>query len=190
MKMNLQLFALTTEQVENIQIDHGLVYANYGETDEKKLGPTRGGGSFEVTKNLRDIEYDERKGKTKGVQVVDTIDAKLNVSHLDSSLATLALAMPYAKYDAVAEEITCGNDAIGVIPNTAYLKNITMFAKVIGGGYKKITLFNAMSEADFTLAAAPKAEGVMPLEVFAHWDAFDDTKLLYKIEDVDTIVTT
>ncbi len=181
--------ALTQQQVENIQIDHGIVYINYGETDQKMLGPTRGGGQFQVTKNIRDIEFDGRKGKTKGLQVVDEIDAQLTVTHLDASLETLQLAMPYAKYDETGKKITCGNDSVGIIPEEAYLKNVTMFAKVVGGGYKKITLYNAMSEADFTLTAAPKAEGEMPLEVYAHWDAYDDTALLYEIEDVPSIAT-
>lgn len=181
--------ALTRQQVENIQIDHGLVFVNYGETDQKQLGPTRGGGEFVVTKNIRDIEYDGRRGKTKGIQVVDEIDAHLTVTHLDASLETLKLAMPYAKLDAQGKKITCGADALGVIPAEAYLKNVTMFARVIGGGYKKITLYNAMSEADFTLTAAPKGEGEMPLEVYAHWDAYDDEADLYEIEDIDAIAT-
>lgn len=181
--------ALTQQQVENIQIDHGLVFVNYGETDQKQLGPTRGGGEFVVTKNIRDIEFDGRKGKTKGIQVVDSIDAQLTLNHLDASLETLQLAMPYAKLDELGKKISCGSDALGVIPDTAYLKNVTMFAKVIGGSYKKITLHNAMSEADFTLTAAPKGEGEMPLEVYAHWDAYDDTALLYEIEDVPSIAT-
>lgn len=174
--------ALTEQQVENIQIDHGLVFVNYGETDQKQLGPTRGGGEFTVTKSIRDIEYDGRKGKTKGLQVVDEIDAQLALTHLDASLETLQLAMPYATLE--GDKITCGNSAVGIIEEAAYLKNVTMFAKVVGGGYKKITLYNALSEADFTLSAAPKGEGEMPLEVFAHWDAYDDTALLYEIEDV------
>lgn len=175
---------LTQQQVENIQIDYGIVFVNYGETDQVQLGPTRGGGQFQVTKNIRDIEYDGRKGKTKGMQVVDEINALLTVTHLDASLETLKLAMPYAKYDELTSKITCGSAALGILPDTAYLKNVTMFAKIVGGGYKKITLYNAMSEADFSLTAAPKAEGEMPLEAYAHWDAMDDTKDLYDIENV------
>lgn len=181
--------ALTQQQVENIQIDHGIVYVNYGEDDQKMLGPTRGGGQFQVTKNIRDIEFDGRQGKTKGLQVVDEIDAQLTVTHLDASLETLRLAMPYATYDETAKKLTCAGDNVGIVPEEAYLKNVTMFAKVVGGGYKKITLFNAMSEADFTLTAAPKGEGEMPLEVYAHWDPMDDTQPLYEIEDVASIAT-
>jgi len=177
--------ALTQEQIENIQIDYGIVYINYGEAEERQLAPTRGGGTFTVTKNIREIEYDGRKGKTKGMQVVDEINAMLSVPLLDTSMENLALAMPWATYSGGKLSAKSGN--LGVIQDSAYLSNITLFAKVIGGGYKKITLYNAMTENDFSLAAAPKAEGVVTLEVHAHWNAENDTADLYDIEDVGTI---
>jgi len=177
--------ALTQEQVENIQIDYGIVYINYGETGVRQLAPTRGGGTFTVTKNIREIEYDGRKGKTKGMQVVDEINAMLSVPLLCASMDNLALAMPWATYSDGKLSAESGN--LGVIQDSAYLSNVTLFAKVIGGGYKKITLYNAMTENDFSLAAAPKAEGVITLEVHAHWDAEDDAADLYDIENVGTI---
>jgi len=93
--------------------------------------------------------------------------------------------MPWATYSDGKLSAESGN--LGVIQDSAYLSNVTLFAKVIGGGYKKITLYNAMTENDFSLAAAPKAEGVVTLEVHAHWDAEDDTADLYDIEDVESI---
>ena len=185
-KVNLQHFGgLTKEQIENIQIDYGLVYINYGETGGRQLAPTRGGGTFSVTKNIREIEYDGRKGKTKGMQVVDEINATLSVPLLCASMDNLSLAMPWATY--ANGKLSAKSTDLGVIKDSAYLSNITMFAKVIGGGYKKITLYNAMAENDFSLAAAPKAEGVIQLEVSAHWDAEDDAADLYDIEDVENI---
>ncbi len=177
--------ALTQEQVENIQIDYGLIYLNYGVAGERRLAPTRGGGTFNVTKNIREIEYDGRKGKTKGMQVVDEINAMLSVPLLDTSMDNLALAMPWATYSGGKISGKSGN--LGVIPNSAYVENITLLAKVIGGGYKQITLYNAMAENDFSIAAAPKSEGVINLEVHAHWDAEDDTVDLYDVQDVETI---
>ena len=176
---------LTQEQIENIQIDYGLVFINYGEVGERQLAPTRGGGTFSVTKNIREIEYDGRKGRTKGMQVVDEINAMLSVPLLCASMDNLALAMPWATYS--DGKLSAKSSDLGAINDSAYLSNITMFAKVIGGGYKKITLYNAMTENDFSLAAAPKAEGVITLEVHAHWDAEDDTADLYDIEDVESI---
>jgi len=176
---------LTQEQIKNIQIDYGIVYINYGKEGERPLAPTRGGGTFTVAKNIREIEYDGRKGKTKGMQVVDEINATLSVPLLCASMDNLALAMPWATY--ANDKLSAKSGNLGAIQGSAYLSNITMFAKVIGGGYKKITLYNAMAENDFSLAAAPKAEGVIQLEVSAHWDAEDDTKDLYDIEDVESI---
>lgn len=181
----VEKMALTQEQIENIQIDYGLVYINFGKTGERRLAPTRGGGTFNVSKNIREIEYDGRKGKTKGAQVVDEINAMLSVPLLDTSLDNLSLAMPWATY--ASDKISAKSSNLGVVQSTAYLENITLFAKVIGGGYKQITLYNAMSENDFSLAATPKAEGVITLEVSAHWDATDDTADLYDIQDIETI---
>ena len=172
----------TTEQVENIQIDYGLVYVNLGVTGERKLGPSRGGGTFTVTKTLRDIEFDGSRGKTKGMQHIDDVNAMLSVVNLDTSMDNLAIAMPFATYE--SDVLTCKSSNIGIVPDGAYLSNVVMFAKLISGGYKKITLFNAMAENDFSLAAVPKGEGVVSLEIHAHWDVLDDDEDLYKIEDV------
>jgi len=176
---------LTQEQIENIQIDYGIVYVNYGAVGEAQLAPTRGGGTVTITKNIRDIEFDGRKGKTKGMQVVDEVNAMLSVPLMDTSMDSLAKAMPWATY--AANKLSVKSANLGVIADSAYLTNITLFAKVIGGGYKKITLYSAMNESDFSLAAVPKDEGVIQLEVYAHWDPQDDTKDLCDIEDIETI---
>ncbi|MBO0962495.1 hypothetical protein J1P26_22635 [Neobacillus sp. MM2021_6] len=176
---------LKKEQMENIQIDYGIVILNYGEEDAERLGPTKGGAEFNATKNIRDIEFDGAMGKTKGMQVIDEMDASLKFSILDTSLSTLAKTMPQADYDGVAKIIK--NGAGGAIPASKYFKNITMFAKTMKGTYKKITLYNAMNESDFVLSSAPKAEGEIALEVFAHWDPEEVEENLYSIEDVTSI---
>ncbi|WP_291350381.1 hypothetical protein [Desulfosporosinus sp.] len=175
---------LTTEQLENVQIDYGIIFKNFGELDAAMLGPTRGGGEFKATATVRQIPFDGQKGDTKDMKVVEDINASLTVITLDTSMASLALAMPWATYDSVAGTITCTSANIGVIASEAYLKNVTMFCKVIGGGYRKITLYNAMSDKEFALAAKPKGEGEVSLEIKAHWDATDDTANLFKVETV------
>lgn len=175
---------LTATQIENIQIDYGIIYLNYGEVTQEKLGPTKGGGGFTATKNIRDIEYDGGIGKSKGMQIIDEINAMLKVGIMDTNLETVGKLMPHASYDGGTAKIT--NDTGGVIDDAKYLTNVTIFAKVIGGGYKKITLFNAMNEADFVLSAAPKAEGVYGVEFYAHWDP-TNLDNLFEIEDVANI---
>lgn len=177
---------LTQEQIENIQIDYGMVYLNYGATGETPLAPTRGGGTFEVKKNIRDIDFDGKKGKTKGMQVLDECDAMLKIPLLNVSLDNLALAMPYATY--AADKISMKSTNFGVLPSGAYIENVALICKTVGGSYKLIKIYSGMNEADFSLAATPKGEAVINFEIAAHWDAQDDTKDLYSIEDIDAIL--
>ncbi|MGO4887067.1 hypothetical protein ACJ2A9_04855 [Anaerobacillus sp. MEB173] len=174
---------LKKEQVENIQIDHGLVFVNYGTDSQRQLGPTKGGCSFTASKVIRDIDFDGSMGKTKGLQVIEEMGAMLSFAIMDTSLSTLAVGLPDAEYDETLKIIKNGQG--GVIPTSKYLENITMFAKTAGGKYKKITLFNALNESDLVLSTAPKAEGEIPFEVNAHWNPEDENDLLYSIEDVD-----
>lgn len=177
---------LKKEQIENVQIDYGIIIMNYGETDQERLGPTRNGGEFNATKNIRDIEHDGQMGKTKGLQIIDEINALLKTTILDTQLGTLAKVMPHADYDETTKIIK--NAALGPIPAGKYIKNVTMFAKVIKGGYKKITLYNAMNETDFVITAGAKSEGEVALEFHAHYDPEgEEEQTIFTIEDVTEI---
>ena len=177
--------ALTQTQIDNVQIDYGIAYLNYGLASQRMLGPTRGGGEFKVKGKIRDIDFDGGKGKTKGLQVIEDIAATLSVTVLDMQMDNLAIAIPYADYTNGVLTAKSGN--VGAIQSSAYITNVTMFCKTVGGSYKKITLYNAMSESDFGFKAKPKAEGEIQLDVEAHWDALDDTSNLFSIEDVGSI---
>ncbi len=179
------------KQLENIQIDYATIYANYGESNQRLLGPTKGGGSFEATAEIRDIEFDGSRGKTKGMQYIDSIEAVLKVVSLAITDEDLELAMPFLKKSTEDGNNTyiCDGDSIGIVENEKYLKNITAFGKKTGGKYVKITLFNAMNEAPFSLSMIPKGEGEMSLEVYGHWESDDTANMdeLFEITNVDSI---
>jgi len=179
--------ALTSTSIENIQIDYGMVYIDYGEATERQLGPTRGGATLKITKEMHDIEFDGMKGKSKTMQVIDSINCSLSVANLDCRMDNLALAMPWITYgsDVLTAEVT----NVGALASADYLTNIVVFAKLVGGEYKKITLYAPINESDFELTAAPKAEGTVGLEFYAHWDPTSDTADLFVIEDVSTLGT-
>ena len=181
----MKILSVTQEQIEAIAIDYGIVHLNYGEVGEKLLGPTRGGGGFSVQASYRDIEFDGAKGKTKGMKVVEDLNAMLGVTLIDTSIDVLELAMPFVVR--VGDILTAASASVGIIPGAAYRKNVTMFVKLISGQYKKITLYNALSEKDFSLSAKPKGESEVALELSAHWDPTDEASVLYKIEDVASL---
>ena len=176
---------LTTNQIESIQIDEGVIFLNYGEQDERYLAPTRGGGEFSATVTVRDIEFDGRHGKTAGTQVIEEQGASLKVTTLCMSQENLALAIPTCTVTGDAGK-SIKNPSSGVIPLTAYLKNVTMFAKTIGGKYKKITIYNAMHETGFTAKAVQKSEGELEFEFFAHYPHSDLDGDLWKVEEIST----
>lgn len=169
---------LTTQEINKIQIDEGVLILDYGETTERPLLPCRGGGEFSATATVRDIEFDGRVGKTQGLQTIDDQAASLKATIINMSQQNLALAMPFCRmYNAQGEEITASlaaepatikNPKTGIIPDTAYLKNVTMFAKLIDGTFKKITIHCPMHEGGISAKATQKAEGELPFEFMAH----------------------
>jgi hypothetical protein len=96
----------TAEQLANIQIDYGIVYIDYGLASERLLGPTRGGATFEATQQIRDIEFDGRNGKTKGMQHIDFIDAVLKLTSLAISNDDLEVAIELTLPDLVPDTLT------------------------------------------------------------------------------------
>lgn len=176
---------LTKQQIENIQIDESVIFLDYGEDTEQVLAPTRGGGEFVATVTVRDIEFDGRHGKTAGTQVIEEQGASIKVTTLCMSQENLARAIPNCTIED-NEGKTIKNPKTGVIPMSAYLKNITMFAKLISGKYKKITIYNPMHETGLTAKAVQKAEGELALELIAHYPHTDLDGDLWKVEEISS----
>lgn len=180
---------LTKQQIENIQIDESVIFLDYGTDTERFLAPTRGGGEFVATATVRDIEFDGRNGKTAGTQVIEEQAASYKVTTLCMSQENLALAIPGCKVSNDKGK-TISNPKTGVIPETAYLKNVTAFAKLISGKFKKITIYNPMHENGLTAKAVQKAEGELALEFLAHYPYSDLDGDLWKVEEIDAMPAT
>ena len=180
---------LTRQQIESIQVDESLIFLDYGQETERFLAPTRGGGEFAATVTVRDIEFDGRHGKTAGTQVIEEQGASIKVTTLCMSQENLALAIPSCVV-ANDEGKTIKNPKTGVIPLSAYLKNVTMFATLISGKYKKITIYNPMHETGFTAKAVQKAEGELALEIIAHYPHTDLDGDLWKVEEIAEMPST
>ena len=174
---------LTKQQIESIQIDESVIFLDYGEDTERFLAPTRGGGEFAATVTVRDIEFDGRHGKTAGTQVIEEQGASIKVTTLCMSQENLALAIPNCTI--ISDDgKTIKNPKTGIIPLESYLKNVTMFAKLVGGKFKKIVIYNPMHETGFTAKAVQKAEGELAFEFLAHYAHTDLDGTLWKVEEI------
>lgn len=183
---------ITKEQIENIQLDHGILFKNYGLETQALIAPVRGGTNFKVERTYRNIEFDGARGKTKGLKTIDDENASLTVKTLNASLETFADKLPGAKITRDSggtnkiTKIEATN--IGIIREEEYIENITVFAQKIGGEYVKITITNALDENGLDFSAVQKAEGEIELVYSAHHE-YDSTnkKPLYTIENIDEI---
>lgn len=90
--------ALTQANINKISFGEGLVIFDDALTTEQSFAPVRGGGSFEVTPKIRDIEFDGRKGKTKGMQIIEEMEAKMSLKSLVCSQNILSKLLPGSNY--------------------------------------------------------------------------------------------
>lgn len=175
--------------VENIQIDHGIVFRNYGLETQKLLAPIRGGSTFKVERTIRQIEFDGQGGKTKGTEVIDDENATISAKTLNASLDSLSMALPGASItkDKNGEISKIESSDLGLISDENYNDNITMFCKTLKGDYLKISIFDAIADNGLEFAAVQKAEGEIQLDFAAHHSYEDETKKIYSIERIQSI---
>lgn len=182
---------LTKEMVENIQIDHGILFKNYGLESQTLIGPTRGGGNFKVERTYRNIEHDGQKGDTQGLVSIDDENATLTLKTLNASLDTFADKLPGAKIttDSSTKKVTkIEAGELGIIKEEAYIENITLFAQKVGGNFIKITIRRALDKNGLDFSAVQKAEGEIELAFRAHHRYDDDSaEPIYSIENVDSM---
>lgn len=180
----MALVNLTQGQINKIQIDEGIVVINLGEENELVLGPTRGGAEFTITPSIRDIEYDGRRGKTKGLQVKDGEDVELKINTLNCSQEVLQYALTGSTMAASTKDLTQGG--FGAIAADSYLKNVAVITKTLDGGFKILTVMNPLHEAGFTFKAASKAENEHNLDFLGHYDPTNLDTPIWTIKESTT----
>ncbi len=177
------LRVFTENDTKKIQIDEGIVVFNLGKENELIVGPTRGGVEMTITPELRDIEFDGRRGKTAGMQVIDGEDAAIKIISLCCSQELLQRGLPNSKLNTETGVITQGD--FGVIKTEKYLETIDVITQMLDGTYKILTFNYGLHEGAFTYKAAPKAENEHNLELIPHY-TIDDSSRLYSIADSTT----
>jgi len=176
---------LTKKQVDKIQIEEGLVFLNYGLPTQEVLGPTRGGGEFLGNTTLRDIDFDGKRGKTKGMEVIESQDAHIKVKVICSAQQNMKRLVPNADVTGEDDAMKIANpDVNGVVKSDNYIENVTLFGRNIDGTWKKATIYNALAAPGAKINAVQKAENELEYTFDGHFDAFDTEKKLYTVEEI------
>lgn len=179
--------AIRSDTFKNLQLNAGIVIKNFdysgatsanalktainnviletGSTPGALLGATRGGGSFTVTRELRQPDVDGRRYGFKGDTFVDSIEAQLSTTLVEMTPENLVDALCSATSTVVSNVTTIQLGS--AIDTDDYLTNICWVGDISDGRYVLICLKNALNQADFTLTWTDKGEGTLPVEFHA-----------------------
>ena len=132
----------------------------------KILGVTRGGGTFNVTRQIRTPEVDGMRYPFKGSDFVDSADAYLS--------GTLLEVVPenFKRLLGTGDSVTTGKKTTvtmhtAVNTDTDYINHLCWVGDLADGRAVLIELDNAFNTSDFSLTFTDKGEGTMTFEFHA-----------------------
>jgi hypothetical protein len=130
------------------------------------IGATRGGGSFNVTRETRTPEIDGMRYGFKGSDFVDSADAYLSTTLVEITPQNMQDLLSAGTQVAVSgkKSTVKMKTAIG---SSDYLTNICWVGDLADGQLVLICLKNAINTADFTFTYTDKGEGTLAAEFHA-----------------------
>jgi len=166
---------VTANTFTRFVIDSGAVYKNWGEAGEALIGATRGGNSFKIETEQRQMEVDGSIGDVKGDKRIIRVTATITANFVELSKALFLLANPgatAADYPATEGKthdlITRARDILtsDYVTNVAIVGNSTYSAT----GYIIVKLANALADGNLELGFTDREESVIPVTFKAHFD--------------------
>lgn len=169
--MAVAISGFRADSAKNLILGPGVVFVNYGETDEFILGMTNGGNSFSPGIAFRDIESDRPFGMVKGLRVIDEINPTITTNLMEMSVANLKVALPgLVEVPFTAEEtsVTTGDPNLanytrlkmGELTDAHYLKNVAVAATVLGASGRPVVCIvrNAIASGEVEISLENKSE--------------------------------
>jgi len=152
-------------------IDSGVVYTGYTTfaSPGTLLGATRGGSTFTLEQEIREMEVDGAHGPVLGSRRITMVKASLAVNFIEHTLDNLkriivgsASAVEQTNWNAITRGLT--------LLDADYLSDIVLIGEVSGDDDAMgIKLDNVISDGNIELALTDKEEGVIAATFTAHF---------------------
>lgn len=186
--------AIRTETFKNLQLNAGLTLINfsldgYSSADALKaaiaseiasgaklLGATRDGGSFVITRDIRQVTADGIRSRFKGSEIVDSADAYLSETLIEITPEHIKSVLGNADIDTTDPNHVKVTVRVA-IDDGDYLDNIVWIGDT-SEGFVAIELYNGLNTADFTFTFTDKNEGTATAEFHAHQDDVNDNEAI------------
>ena len=141
------------------------------EDENMRIGATRGGGTFECTPEVRNIEADGKRYEFVGSTVFDSWTVRMTGTLME--IVPENLGMVIAAADVTGDKGRRTIRARTDLLPTDYLENLVWIGDT-SEGFLLIALRNALNTTGATLTFADKGEGTLPFEFHAHQDSVED----------------
>lgn len=201
--MTLKTNSMAYADTKHFLIDAGAVYLNL-ELDPldgsmvagDMLGVTHGGNSFNVNLELRDIEADGKKGRTKGMTVLESVDPTLTVNLKSMTAERLAQAIAGSYIDDTSNSVYDIITSKHNLELTDYINNVALVGRLTENGKPAIFVIeNVLSLEGLQVTTNDKGEVVIPITFGGHYDTghYTGETVPYKIyfpKDTTTTPTT
>lgn len=154
--------------VDRLVFDAGAIYRDYGEDSEELIGATRGGATWNVEREDREIEIDGPIGFVKGLRRTITLNATLEVAFLEYDRQLwLDMTRGTATSDGTHETIQPDTQIV----DSDYYTNITLVADVSGSSDPcLLQLDNAIAHQEWDISTEHDDEAEMSVTFAAHYD--------------------
>lgn len=167
---------VTSTSFDNFLIDAGAVYINYDLADERILGATNGGNSFQIETEIRSMEVDGLRQDAIGQKRIINVSARITVNLIELTAENVSLALAGST---IADYTPAGgtaatHDSITRSRNLAtfdYIQNIALVGKMQGKTDNFVgILYNALSDGGIELGMEDEGEASIELAFTAHVD--------------------
>lgn len=141
--------------------------------ETKRLGATRGGGTFTVAREMRQVEADGVRYRFVGDTFVDSSDAYLSTTLIETGDPNVMKAAIGS-----VDVTTSGKKSVMKmrtrILDSDYIPNLCWVGDVADGGFAVIWLKNGLNTSDLTLTYTDKGEATLPVEFHAFQGDVED----------------
>ena len=163
---------ITEKTYKKFVIDSGAVYTGF--TDFASLGTllgaTKGGSTFTIEQEVKDMEVDGARGPVIGSRRITMVKATLTVNFIEHTIDNWKKALVGSdsaifsiNWDALTRALE--------IEDTDFLPDITIVGQVSGeSDAMAIKLSNVIVDSNFEITLADKEEGVVAMTFTAHFD--------------------
>lgn len=165
---------------DNLLIDAGAVYKNYGLANEALIGATSGGNEFDIKVKTRDVKVDGLKGTVKGLTKIISTDVILKVNMLEVTTDILKMAL-MANVDSTGPDydVITGKTEIAL---TDYIDNIAIVGR-LSGSLKPVVIIlkNVLSSDGIKFSNKDAVDNILPITFTASIDPNTPTVSPYEI---------